>query len=86
MASDEINCVKIRLNDLPPNFRKARVRREDGDNSIAVGWPISSGVHRSAPKLWPIGLFAGKFSYTEDHLCIYYDINNILLLFNNLEN
>ena len=79
VASDEINCVKIRLNDLPPNFRKARVRREDGDNSIAVGWPISSGVHRSAPKLWPIGLFAGKFSYTEDHLCIYYDINNVLV-------
>jgi hypothetical protein len=51
--------LSIRLEDLPGTFRQALLRREESDKSITLGWPICTGVDRSAPKVWPIGLFSG---------------------------
>ena len=76
---DESHCIKLPLDNLPPSFKKSLSSRDDGENSLVLGWPISSGLDRSAPMIRPIGLFSGRYLKTEDYLFIQYDVNNIIV-------
>ncbi|MDC3324342.1 AAA domain-containing protein [Planktomarina temperata] len=71
--------LEVRLDQLPATFRQALMRREETDRSIALGWPVCTGVDRSAPKIWPVGLFSGQYEKTDTHLCIEFDLQNIFV-------
>ena len=71
--------LEVRLDQLPGTFRQALMRREESDKSITLGWPICTGMDRSAPKIWPVGLFSGQYERTETHLCIEFDMQNIFV-------
>jgi len=71
--------LAVRLDQLPGAFRQALMRREESDKAITLGWPICTGIDRSAPKIWPVGLFSGQYERTETHLYIDFDIQNIFV-------
>ena len=71
--------LSIRLEDLPGTFRQALLRREERDKSITLGWPICTGVDRSAPKVWPVGLFSGQYERTDTDLFIEFDLQNLFV-------
>ena len=71
--------LTIPIGQLPGSFRKALLRREEEDKSITLGWPISSGVDRSAPKIWPVGLFSGEYRHENNELKIKFDSNNVFV-------
>jgi very-short-patch-repair endonuclease len=58
--------LQIALDVLPPTFREALERRA-GENSIAVGWPLSVGRSTGVDVVRPVGLLAATFLRT-DHL------------------
>jgi very-short-patch-repair endonuclease len=71
--------LSIRLEDLPGTFRQALLKREESDKSITLGWPICTGVDRSAPKVWPVGLFSGHYERTDIELFIKFDLQNLFV-------
>lgn len=71
--------LTISLDRLPGTFRQALLRREEADKSITLGWPICTGVDRSAPKVWPIGLFSGQYERTDSELIIEFDLQNLFV-------
>lgn len=71
--------LEVGLEQLPGTFRQALMRREEFDKSITLGWPICTGIDRSAPKIWPVGLFSGQYERTETDLRIEFDIQNIFV-------
>jgi very-short-patch-repair endonuclease len=71
--------LTIPIEQLPGSFRKALLRREEEDKSITLGWPISSGVNKSAPKIWPVGLFSGEYRHENNELKIKFDSNNVFV-------
>ena len=71
--------LSIRLEDLPGTFRQALLKREESDKSITLGWPICTGVDRSAPKVWPVGLFSGQYERTDTELLIEFDLQNLFV-------
>ncbi|MGG7566574.1 AAA domain-containing protein [Rhodovulum sp. DZ06] len=48
--------LRIHTERLGPEFRKALLRREGGERSLALGWPIALGERSGAPAIWPVGL------------------------------
>lgn len=48
--------------DLPADFREALMRRADGENGLAVGWPLEMGRHSGAVAVRPVGLLAATWS------------------------
>ena len=82
LVSDrDTQFVKLRLSLdlLPGTFRQALMRREEADKSITLGWPICTGVDRSAPKIWPVGLFSGHYDRTDTELLIEFDLQNVFV-------
>jgi very-short-patch-repair endonuclease len=71
--------LEVRLDQLPGTFRQALMRREETDKSITLGWPICTGIDRSAPKIWPVGLFSGQYERNDTHLYIEFDLQNIFV-------
>ena len=71
--------IRIKLDDLPPPFRKALLKRESKLDAYSLGWPIFTGKDRHAPMIWPIGLFSAHLEKTNDHLEVSADLNNILV-------
>jgi len=71
--------LSIRLEDLPGTFRQALLKREESDKSITLGWPICTGVDRSAPKVWPVGLFSGQYERTDKEFLIEFDLQNLFV-------
>lgn len=71
--------LSIELEYLPGTFRQALLRREESDRSITLGWPICTGIDRSAPKVWPVGLFSGQYERTGSELIIEFDLQNLFV-------
>lgn len=71
--------IAIALNDLSDEFRKALVKREANEQTLAVGWPIAVGRKQGAPVVWPIGLISAEWSRSETHLEITVDADDILV-------
>ena len=78
-AETQFIKLSIPLERLPGTFRQALLRREESDKSITLGWPICTGVDRSAPKVWPVGLFSGQYERTDTELCIEFDLQNLFV-------
>ena len=78
-SDTQIIRLTLKLDHLPGTFRQALLRREESDRSITLGWPICTGVDRSAPKVWPVGLFSGHYERTESELLIDFDLQNLFV-------
>lgn len=78
-AENQFIRLTLKLEHLPGTFRQAILRREEKDRSITLGWPICTGVDRSAPKIWPVGLFSGNYERTETELLIDFDLQNLFV-------
>ncbi|AKH99665.1 DNA/RNA helicase, superfamily I [Hoeflea sp. IMCC20628] len=72
-------CIAIALNDLADEFRKALVKREANEQTLAVGWPIAVGRKQGAPVVWPIGLISAEWTRSETHLEITIDADDVLV-------
>ena len=55
----------LETGDLPADFREALMRRADGENGLAVGWPLEVGRRSGAPAVRPVGLLAATWSQAE---------------------
>ena len=71
--------LRLSLDRLPSTFRQALMRRDEVDKSITLGWPMCTGMDRSAPKIWPIGLFSGHYERTDTELLIEFDLQNVFV-------
>lgn len=71
--------VKIGLNDLSDEFRKALLKREANEQTMAVGWPIAVSQTKGAPVIWPIGLISADWVRTETHLELTIDADDVLV-------
>ncbi|NEJ00160.1 AAA domain-containing protein [Rhizobium ruizarguesonis] len=71
--------IAIALNDLSDEFRKALVKREANEQTLAVGWPIAVGRKQGAPVAWPIGLISAEWTRSETHLEIMVDADDVLV-------
>ena len=61
--------VEIPLHELSDEFRTALERRAS-DDTIAVGWGISSGRDRGVDVLWPVALLAARWWRDAGHLVV----------------
>ncbi len=71
--------VSILLDDLPDEFRKALVKREANEQTLAVGWPIGVGKKQGVPVIWPVGLICGEWKRTSTHLVITIDTDDVVV-------
>ena len=71
--------IRIGLDDLSDEFRKALVKREDNEQAVAVGWPIALAHRNGAPIVWPVGLISADWSRSEKHLELVVDGDDVLV-------
>lgn len=60
----QVLTISIVLDDLPDEFRKALVKREANEQTLAVGWPIAVGKKQGVPVVFvapPSQHQSGKF-------------------------
>jgi very-short-patch-repair endonuclease len=74
----QILKISIVLEDLPDEFRKALVKREANEQTLAVGWPIAVGKKQGVPVIWPVGLISGEWTRSATHLEISVDTDDIV--------
>lgn len=71
--------VKIGLNDLSDEFRKALLKREANEQTMAIGWPIAVSQTKGTPVIWPIGLISADWVRTDTHLELTVDADDVLV-------
>jgi very-short-patch-repair endonuclease len=71
--------IRVALDDLADEFRKALLKREANEQALAIGWPIAVGRKQGAPVVWPVGLVSGDWKRTETHLEILVDADDVLV-------
>jgi len=71
--------IHLRLDQLPPDFREALIRRQANENSLAVGWPIAIGRKSGVTAIWPVGLLAAEWRREDNSLVITIESDNILV-------
>lgn len=74
----QVLTISIVLDDLPDEFRKALVKREANEQTLAVGWPIAVGKKQGVPVVWPVGLISAEWSRNATHLQISIDTDDIV--------
>ncbi|WP_426122792.1 AAA domain-containing protein [Pararhizobium sp. PWRC1-1] len=74
----QILTISILLEDLPDEFRKALVKREANEQTLAVGWPIGVGKKQGVPVIWPVGLIGAEWKRSTTHLEISIDTDDIV--------
>ncbi|KQW77847.1 AAA domain-containing protein [Ensifer sp. Root127] len=74
----QIVTISIVLEDLPDEFRKALVKREANEQTLAVGWPICIGKKQGVPVVWPVGLICAEWSRSATHLEVSIDTDDIV--------
>lgn len=77
-SDNEAVVLRIRLEDMPAKLREALERRHGEENGLAVGWPISVERDKGLPVIRPVGLLAGLWQRTENHLEIRIDFDDVL--------
>ncbi|PZM07962.1 AAA domain-containing protein [Rhizobium tubonense] len=75
----QILTISIVLEDLPDEFRKALVKREANEQTLAVGWPIAIGKKQGVPVVWPVGLISAEWTRSTAHLEISIDTDDIVV-------
>lgn len=71
--------IRIKLDDLAPDFRTALLQREANENALAIGWPIGVGRRSGVPVVWPVGLIKATWEHVIDELHIFVESNDILV-------
>lgn len=74
----QVVTVSLLLDDLPDEFRKALVKREANEQTLAVGWPIAMGRKQGVPVVWPVGLICAEWTRTPTHLEVSIDADDIV--------
>ncbi len=74
----EVLTISIPLEDLPDEFRKALVKREANEQTLAVGWPIGIGKKQGVPVVWPVGLISAEWTRSPTHLEVLIDTDDIV--------
>ncbi|SCX31363.1 putative DNA helicase [Agrobacterium sp. DSM 25558] len=74
----EVVTISIPLEELPDEFRKALVKREANEQTLAVGWPISVSKKQGVPVVWPVGLISAEWTRTPTHLEVFIDTDDIV--------
>lgn len=74
----QILTIEMLLDDLPDEFRKALVRREANEQTLAIGWPIGVGKKQGVPVVWPVGLISAEWTRSATHLEISVDTDDIM--------
>lgn len=76
---DQILTISMALEDLPDEFRKALVKREAHEQTLAVGWPIAIAKKQGAPIVWPVGLISAEWKRSATHLEVSIDTDDIVV-------
>ncbi|RWX36257.1 AAA domain-containing protein [Rhizobium leguminosarum] len=71
--------ISILLEDLPDEFRKALVKREANEQTLAVGWPMGVGKKQGIPVVWPVGLISAEWTRSATHLEVSIDTDDIVV-------
>ncbi len=81
LTGSEEECLRITvaLEHLSDDFRKALVKRQANEQTMALGWPIAVGVKLGAPVIWPIGLINAEWTRTETHLELTVERDDVLV-------
>ena len=74
----EVLTISIPLEELPDEFRKALVKREANEQTLAVGWPIGVGKKQGLPVVWPVGLISAEWTRSSTHLEVLIDTDDIV--------
>lgn len=74
----EVLTISIPLEELPDEFRKALVKREANEQTLAVGWPIGVGKKQGVPVVWPVGLISAEWTRSSTHLEVSIDTDDIV--------
>lgn len=74
----QILTISVLLEDLPDEFRKALVKREANEQSLAVGWPMGVGKKQGVSVLWPVGLISAEWTRSATHLEVSVDTDDIV--------
>ncbi|KQZ57379.1 AAA domain-containing protein [Ensifer sp. Root558] len=74
----QVLTISILLEDLPDEFRKALVKREANEQTLAVGWPIAVGKKQGTPVVWPVGLISAEWTRSVTHLEVSIDTDDIV--------
>jgi hypothetical protein len=69
--------IAIALDNLSDEFRKALLRREANEQTLAVGWPIAVGRKAGVPVVWPVGLLPAEWRRTDDALTVIVEADDI---------
>lgn len=75
----QLLTISIVLDDLPDDFRKALVKREANEQTLAVGWPIGVGKKLGVPVVWPVGLISAEWKRSPTHLEVTIDTDDIVV-------
>lgn len=79
-SSDEESLrITIALDHLSDDFRKALVKRQANEQTLALGWPIAVGLKQGAPVIWPIGLINTEWSRSDTHLELVVERDDVLV-------
>lgn len=71
--------ISIELDHLPDEFRKALLRREANEQTLAIGWPVAVGRKGGAPAIWPVGLMSADWSRTGDSIEITVESDDVMV-------
>ncbi len=74
----EVLTISIPVEELPDEFRKALVKREANEQTLAVGWPIGVGKKQGVPVVWPVGLISAEWTRSSTHLEVLIDTDDIV--------
>ncbi|MBB4349328.1 AAA domain-containing protein [Aliirhizobium cellulosilyticum] len=74
----EVLTISIPLEELPDEFRKALVKREANEQTLAVGWPIGVGKKQGVPVVWPVGLISAEWTRSSTHLEVSINTDDIV--------
>ncbi|MCA1367190.1 AAA family ATPase [Bradyrhizobium sp. BRP14] len=78
-SEGKILVISVALENLSDEFRKALLKREANEQSLAVGWPIAVGRKQGAQTVWPVGLISGEWTRGETHLDVVVDADDVLV-------
>lgn len=71
--------IRVGLDDLADEFRKALLKREANDQALAIGWPVAVSETKGVKTFWPIGLISAEWSRNEQFLELVVDADDVLV-------
>ena len=79
LESDQRLEIFIHIDALKDTFLEALVRREGGENALAVGWPLSVGRKVGVPIVEPVGMLAASWERNNHGLILSIEADDVLV-------